>query len=310
MVTKISQLVISSLVAGSVLALVAFGYNLVYSTTRIINFAQSGTVVLGGYLVWKICGMTGPCGADADPGLRLWLAVLISVALSAIIGILVWAIAILPLGRFDPMTNIGWVLTTFSAYIIIQASVARFISAEPQPLPPLLRSLFGLRETTIGGASFNPSRGLIIIGTLLLMGVLELMYTKTMLGRAFRAVAEERMAASLMGVNANFIIAMSFALAGATGAAGAALFAPIQGLNFQTALLLGIEGFIAAVMGGLGSTKGAILGGYSIAFLKTLLITVWERAGSYEQLVVLVLFIAVLLVKPTGFFGEPAVEKV
>lgn len=308
--TKVSQLIISSLVSGSVLALVAFGYNLVYSTTRIINFAQSGTVVLGGYLVWKICGMTGPCGAGDDPGLRLWLALLISVALSAVIGVIVWAVAILPLGRFDPMTNIGWVLTTFAAFIVIQASVARFISAEPQPLPPLLRSLGGLRETTIAGASFNPSRALIIVGTLLLMGVLELMYAKTMIGRAFRAVAEGRMAASLMGVNANFIIAMSFALAGMTGAAGAALFAPIQGLNFQTALLLGIEGFVAAVMGGLGSTKGAILGGFSIAFLKALLITVFPRAGAYEQLVVLGLFIGVLLVRPTGFFGEPAVEKV
>ncbi|MER3395242.1 MAG: hypothetical protein C4318_02295 [Acidimicrobiia bacterium] len=310
MATKISQLIISSLVAGSVLALVAFGYNLVYSTTRIINFAQSGTVVLGGYLVWKVCGMTGPCGADADPGARLWLAVLVSVGLSAVIGVVVWAVTILPLGRFDPMTNIGWVLTTFSAYIVIQASVARFISSEPQPLPPLLRSLFGLRDTTIFGASFNPSRALIIVGTLLLMGSLELMYTRTMIGRAFRAVAEERMAASLMGVNGNFVIALSFALAGMTGSFGAALFAPIQGLNFQTALLLGIEGFVAAVMGGLGSTKGAILGGYSIAFLKTVLITVFPRAGSYEQLVVLGLFIAVLLIKPTGFFGEPAVEKV
>ncbi|MER3522274.1 MAG: hypothetical protein C4317_08995, partial [Acidimicrobiia bacterium] len=189
-------------------------------------------------------------------------------------------------------------------------SVARFISSEPQPLPPLLRSLFGLRDTTIFGASFNPSRALIIVGTLLLMGSLELMYTRTMIGRAFRAVAEERMAASLMGVNGNFVIALSFALAGMTGSFGAALFAPIQGLNFQTALLLGIEGFVAAVMGGLGSTKGAILGGYSIAFLKTVLITVFPRAGSYEQLVVLGLFIAVLLIKPTGFFGEPAVEKV
>lgn len=310
MATKISQLIISTLVSGSVLALVAFGYNLVYSTTRIINFAQSGTVVLGGYLVWKVCWLTGPCDAGADPGARLWLALVISVALSAVIGVVVWAIAILPLGRFDPMTNIGWVLTTFSAYVIIQASVGRFISAEPQPLPPLLRSVGGFRDTTIFGASFNPSRALIIVGTLLLMGLLELMYAKTMIGRAFRAVAEERMAASLMGINANFIIAASFALAGATGAVGAALFAPIQGLNFQTALLLGIEGFVAAVMGGLGSTMGAILGGYAIAFLKTSLITVWPSAGNYEQLVVLGLFIAVLLVKPTGFLGEPAVEKV
>lgn len=310
MLTKTSQLVISTLVSGSVLALVAFGYNLVYSTTRIINFAQSGTVVLGGYLVWKLCWATGTCDASSDPGSRLWLALLVAVVLSALIGVAVWAIAILPLGRFDPMTNIGWVLTTFSAYIVIQASVARFISAEPQPLPPLLRSIFGFRQADVFGASFDPSRAVIIVGTLLLMGVLELMYAKTMIGRAFRAVAEERMAASLMGINANFIIAASFALAGATGAIGAALFAPIQGLNFQTALLLGIEGFVAAVMGGLGSTKGAIVGGYSIAFLKTLLITVFPRAGSYEQLVVLGLFIGVLLVRPTGLFGEPAVEKV
>lgn len=300
--TTVSQLIISSLVTGSVLALVAFGYNLVYSTTRIINFAQGATVVVAGYLTWYM---------NAKQGWPIFWAVLMGILLSALVGVLVWAIAILPLGQFDPATNIGWILTTFSCFIIAQTLVGRFITLEAQTLPPLSENFLGLTKTTqIFGAPFDPARAFLVVGTILIMIALELLYSKTITGRAFKAVAEDRMAASLMGINVNVVVAGSFALAGATAAMGAVLLAPIQGINFISALLLGIQGFIAAVLGGLGSTKGAIVGGYLMGFLKALLLTIAPQAASYEQLVIFGLFIAVLLFRPTGFFGEPAVEKV
>lgn len=300
--TTISQLIISTLVTGSVLALVAFGYNLVYSTTRIINFAQGATLVVAGYLTWYL---------NHQLGWSMALSVAVSILLSALVGIIVWAIAILPLGQFDPATNIGWILTTFSCFIIAQTLVGRFITIEPQTLPPLSSNFLGLTKTSqIFGAPFDPARAFLIIGTIVIMVLLELLYSKTITGRAFRAVAEDRMAASLMGINVNFVIAASFALAGAAAAIGAVLLAPIQGINFISALLLGIQGFIAAVLGGLGSTKGAIVGGYLMGFLKALLLTIAPEAGQYEQLVIFALFIGVLLIRPTGLFGEPAVEKV
>jgi branched-chain amino acid transport system permease protein len=139
---------------------------------------------------------------------------------------------------------------------------------------------------------------------------LEMLQRRTTLGRAFRAVAEDRQTAGLMGINTELMVMITFALAGALAAIGAVLIAPRLFVKLDLGVNLGLQAFIAAVIGGLGSTRGAIVGGYVIGFTTAIVSTITSEGGSWGPVVVFVVFLLVLVVRPQGIFGSPAVEKV
>lgn len=298
--TKLVQVLVSSLTVGSVLALVALGYNLVFSTTRIVNFAQGTMLVIAGYLAYVM----------TRAGMPIWLAFLLTIIASAVVGALIELVAIRPLGRFDPATNVGWILTTFSIGLIAVDLIRLTIDAKPHPLPNLLRSVFGWRGSNIAHVPIAPDVVLILVTAVGLMVLIEVMQNRTMAGRAFRAVAQDRQTASLMGINTTRVVMSTFALAGALAAVGAVLLAPLLFVKLENADLLGIQAFIAAVLGGLGSTRGAVIGGFAIALTSAIVKTVSAGSGRYEPLIIFALFLAVLVIRPTGIFGSPYVEKV
>ncbi len=301
---ELVQALVYAVTIGSVYALVAFSYSLVFSTTRIVNFAQGTLVVVGGYLAWWLWSSV----FSRDVSMILVTAV--TILLAALVGLVFDLVAIEPLGEFDPTTNIGWLVTTFGAAIVVQELVAQLISDTGQSIPDLFDSFFGWHGSVVRNVAIGPSDLILVGTTLILVVALELLQARTRVGRAFRAVAQDRQAAALMGIDPKAMVRLSFLVAGAiTGLAGV-LIAPRYGVRFNIGLNLGLAGFVAAVLGGLGSTRGAIVGGYLVGLVEGVVGVLSSRADSYRPIAVFVLFVLVLTLRPTGLLGRPVVEKV
>jgi branched-chain amino acid transport system permease protein len=226
------------------------------------------------------------------------------------VGVLVEIVAIKPLGRFDPSTNVGWILTTFGVGLIAIDLIKKTVGADARRLPPLADSMFGWKVARVSGVAITVPDVLLVVSALLIVVGLEMLQTRTALGRAFRAVAEDRQMAGLMGINVELTVMITFALAGALAAIGAVLIAPRLFVKLDLGVNLGLQAFIAAVIGGLGSTRGAIVGGYVIGFTTAIVSTITSEGGSWGPVIVFVVFLMVLVVRPAGIFGSPAVEKV
>jgi branched-chain amino acid transport system permease protein len=303
-VSRVVQVAVYTLTIGSVYALVACGYSLIFSTIRIVNFAQGSLVVVGGYLAWWL--YSEQLGGDVALIVVLPLVIL----LSALVGLAVWFVAVLPLGRFDPATNIAWLVTTFGAGVVAQELVAKALSDTGQSLPALSASFLGWRGSVVEDVAIRPSDVVLVGSTIAIVAGLEVLQTHTRSGRAFRAVAQDRQAASLMGINATAMVMTSFMVAGALAAVAGVLVAPRLGVRFNIGLNLGVFGFVAAVVGGLGSMRGAIVGGYLVGFVDGVTGVLSSRADVYAPLVVFAVFVLVLALRPTGLLGTPTVEKV
>ncbi len=305
--SDVTQVVVYTLTIGSIYGLVGFGYSLIFSTTRIVNFAQGTLVLVGGYLAWDLY-------ANAFNGdVALPIILILVILLSALIGLLVDLVGVAPLGRFDPRTNVSWLVTTFGLGIVAEELVRRYISDSSQTLPGLVRTLpvFGAKRLPFGVA-VSASDVLLVVIPIVVVVLLEVLQARTRLGRAFRAVAQDRQAASLMGINPTLMVMIAFALAGALAGLAGVLVAPRLNVRFNISVTLGVYGFIAAVIGGLGSTRGAMIGGYLIAFIEAFT-GVWNPFSSgevYKPIFVFVIFIAILAVRPSGLFGKKIVEKV
>jgi branched-chain amino acid transport system permease protein len=298
-VTDVVQIAVYGLTVGSVLALVALGYSLVFATSRVVNFAQGSMLVIGGFVAF----------AFVRAGVPVWGALPLATIVGAVVGVVVHLVAIRPLGRFDPSTNVGWILTTFSAGLISLDVIKLTIGAEPRTIPALAESFFGWHGGTVAGVPIVPNDVLIVGSALSLMVVIEIVQRRTMAGRALRAVSQDQGAASLMGINTHRVVMASFAVAGALGAFGAVLLAPRLFVKFDNGLLLGIQAFVAVVIGGLGSTRGAVLGGYLLGIVGGALRVLSSSGGQYEPLVVFLVFLLVLVLRPNGLLGMPSVEK-
>lgn len=298
------QALVYGFTIGSVYALVALGYSLIFSTTRIVNFAQGTLVVLGGYLAWWLYDQA------FDGEVPLAAVTLLVMLMAAAAGLVVYIVAVAPLGRFDPSTNVGWLVTTFGAAIVIQELVAKGISDEGQALPDLVDSLAGWSGSLPLDVPIGPSDLVLVIATLVIVAALELLQARTRVGRAFRAVAQDRQVASLMGINPTAMVVLAFLVAGALAGLAGVLVAPQLGVRFPIALNLGFAGFVAAVLGGLGSPRGAIVGGIAIGLVEGSVGVLTTRADAYRPLAVFALFVLVLALRPTGLFGHPVVEKV
>ncbi|MEY2397446.1 MAG: branched-chain amino acid transport system permease protein [Actinomycetota bacterium] len=297
--TDLVQIFVYGLTVGSVLALVALGYSLVFATSRVVNFAQGSMLVVGGFVAFAVVRAGAP----------IWLALPIATAIGALVGVAVHLTAIRPLGKFDPASSVGWILTTFSASLVALDLIKMTVGAEPRTIPSLLNSIGGWKGSTISGIPVSPNDLLIVASALALMVVGEIVQTRTMGGRALRAVSQDPAAASLMGINTNRVVMTSFAVAGALGAFAAVLLAPRLFVKFDNGLLLGIQAFVAAVIGGLGSTRGAVLGGYVLGFVGGILRVTSSSGGQIEPLVIFVVFLLVLVVRPNGLLGAPVIEK-
>lgn len=298
--TDLVQIVLSTASVGSALALVALGYSLVFSATGIVNFAQGPLLVVAGYGAFAL----------TRAGLPIAAALAVTVVATAAAGALVDVLAVRPLRRVEQATDVASVLTTFAAGLIAVDLVRLGVDAAPHALPPLIGSLFGWTVWRVAGVAVTPTDVVIVAVTLALVVGIDASLRRTAAGRAVRAVAQDREAATLMGVNAPVVVTGAFALAGALAGLAAVLLAPKVFVRLENGLLLGLQAFVAAVLGGLGSARGALAGGYAVAAVSAVVRTLSPSGSRYEFVAVFVLFLATLALRPTGLLGARPVEKV
>ena len=298
------QQLINGVSLGSIYALIALGYTMVYGIVLLINFAHGDILMVGAYAAFFVLGAigAGPAGMAA--------AFAVSMIVCAGFGITIERLAYRPL-RGAPRLNS--LITAIAVSLILEngARVLPFIGPNPRPFPrppvvniPLIRGSGGAALVSISTIQI-----IVIILSALLMLALNYIINYTKRGKAMRAVSFDMQAASLMGISVNGIISFTFALGSILAAAGGVLYASAYPqVNPLMGMMPGLKAFVAAVLGGIGSVPGAMLGGFILgiaeAFTKGFISSLYSDAISFSILII------VLLIKPTGILGRKTRVKV
>jgi branched-chain amino acid transport system permease protein len=300
--TELLQQLINGLALGSILALIALGYTMVYGILRFINFAHGDVFMLGafaGFYLAPRIALVVPL-----PSLIGGLAVMvIAMVLCAALGVVIERFAYRPLRRQPKLTML---ITAIGVSLFLENTGQFVFGAAPKKFPQIL-PVYPLPK--LGGLSFNSNQIIVILVTTLLMIALRFIVLRTRMGRAMRAVSFNPEAAALMGVNTNIVISFTFALGSALAAAAGILFA----MNYPSidplmGILPGLKAFVAAVLGGIGNLPGAALGGVIIGVTETLVSG--YISSTYRDAIAFAVLILILLVKPSGLLGKKEVDKV
>lgn len=294
MLLFLSQL-INGLQLGSIYALVALGYSMVYGIIMLLNFAHGDVIMVGGYIALLALA------AGIAPGLAVAFAILGCMALAIIIEKLAYK----PL-RSAP--RISLLITAIGISMLLQNLAQFFFSANARPFQS--SSILPATSISIAGELNIGVTALVTIGvSVVSMLLLSVLVYRTKMGKAMRAVSEDTQAAQLMGINVNNVISFTFALGAALAGIGSILFCCRYPLVSPTmGSILGLKAFVAAVLGGIGSIPGAMIGGFAIGFAEVL-VTAFGLS-TWADGIVFAILIAVLLFKPTGFMGRNIMEKV
>lgn len=291
--THFIQTLISGLSLGSIYALIALGYTMVYGIAKMLNFAHGDIIMIGAY-----AGIV----TVNQLGLPPIVAVIVSVVICAGLGMLIEFLAYKPLRQAPPLSVL---ITAIGVSYFLQNLALLLFGSQQMAYPTLIR----LGQVSVGGVTIDGITILTLLVTALIMVVLSFFINHTRLGKAMRAVSEDKAAASLMGISVNRTISITFAI----GSALAAVASIFYGMSYvyikpTTGAMPGIKAFTAAVFGGIGSIPGAMLGGILLGmieqFSKTYISTLWADAIVFGVLVL------VLVVKPTGLLGKNINEKV
>ena len=290
--TELLQFALAGLKNGSIYALVALGFTIVYAATGVINFAQGEFYMLGGMLaVWGY----------ADLGLPLPLAALVGVAGAAVIGALFELLAIRPRKDGDPLALI---VITVGGSMVFSSMARHLFGPYERPLP----AFSGGGSVRIFGAVLEVQSVWIIGLTALAVAGLWYLYGRTSLGRAMRACAVNRDAARIVGIDTRMMVTVSFVLAAALGALAGLAVTPLTQTAFDVGPTVGIKGFAAAILGGLGNPIAAVVGGLVLGLLESLSIAF--LSSTYKDAIALIVLLGVLFLRPQGLLGRAKREKV
>ena len=280
---------INGLSLGSIYAVIALGYTMVYGIAKMLNFAHGDVIMVGGYIVFS---------ATSYAGLNPYVAVLISIIFCTLLGMTIERVAYKPLRNASPLAVL---ITAIGVSYLLQNLALLIFGAQPKnftSVVPLESIKLFDGQLVISGEAI-----VTIAVTVIIMVALVLFINKTRPGNAMRAVSEDRGAAQLMGVNVNGTIALTFAIgSGLAAVAGVLLCSTYSNLSSTTGAMPGIKAFVAAVFGGIGSIPGAMIGGVLIGIIEIL-----GRAYISSQMadaIVFAVLIIVLVVKPTGILGK------
>ena len=285
---------ISGISLGSIYAIIALGYTMVYGIAKMLNFAHGDVIMVGGYI--SFC-------ATSYLGLPGWLSVIVAIAVCTVIGILIEGLAYKPLRQ---ASSLAVLITAIGVSYFLQNSALLIWGASPKVFTPLVE---GQVELFAGQLKISWVTIITFIACIIIAVALTLFTGKTKMGKAMRACSEDKGAAQLMGINVNRTISTTFAIGSALAAiAGVLLCSFSTSLMPTTGSMPGIKAFTAAVFGGIGSIPGAFLGGILLGVIESL-----AKAYISTQLSNAILFlvlIIVLLVRPTGLLGKKIAEKV
>jgi branched-chain amino acid transport system permease protein len=289
--SELAQFAIAGLKNGSIYALVALGFTIVYASTGAINFAQGEFYMLGGVLgVWF-----------AGLGLPMPLAVMAAILATAVIGGLFEILAVRPIGDGDPLRII---MVTIGGSVVLRQFSLHLFGPDEMPLAPFTQGP-SLRAM---GVAVERQTVWIWALTALAVLVLAFVYRRTSFGKAMRATSIQRDAARLVGIDAAGMVTASFALAAALGALAGLAVAPLTQTAFDVGAGIGVKGFAAAILGGLGNPVAAVGGGLILGLLESL--TAGYLNPLYKDAVALVVLLGVLFLRPSGLLGGRGREKV
>ena len=280
---------------GSIYAVIALGYTMVYGIAKMLNFAHGDVIMVGAYIVFALTSYAG-----VNP----YLALVISMAACTLLGMAIERFAYKPLRGASPLAVL---ITAIGVSYFLQNMALLIFGSQAKSFT----SIVNLPALTLAGGKITISAETIvtIIVSLIIMVSLTLFVNKTKPGRAMLAVSEDKGAAQLMGVNVNATISLTFAIgSGLAAVAGVLLCSAYPTLSSQTGAMPGIKAFVAAVLGGIGSIPSAVIGGVLIGVIEIL-----SRSYISSQMadaIVFAVLIIVLLVKPTGILGKKYIEKV
>ncbi|HEY6383076.1 MAG TPA: branched-chain amino acid ABC transporter permease [Pseudolabrys sp.] len=288
---ELLQFVFSGLTVGAIYALVALGFTLIYKASDIINFAQGEFVMLG--------GMTTVFVAHA--GVPLPLAAPIAIVVTTAIGLALHRFAIEPARG---ATAVALIMITIGASIFLRGIAQIVFDRRFHSLPPLL----GADPIQFGGAAILPQSLVVLATAAVIVVVLWLFIERTIFGKAVIATAANRLAARLVGVDTRRIVAFSFAVSAAMGAIAGVLITPITLTSYDAGTLLALKGFAAAMLGGIGSAPGAVVGGLLIGMFEAL--AAGYLSSNYKDAVAFLIILIVLVAIPQGLFGRAKIERV
>ena len=301
MVIILLQQILNGLQLGSVYALIALGYTMVYGILRLINFAHGDIFMISCYF-----GFFAAC-AFLSNSIPTWLTfiatMMVSMLLTALVSVLIERVAYKPL-RYAP--KVSAVITALGIGLFLENFTLATLGPTPRGMPALLPNI----NYRLGALSLSSVQILIIVISIVLMVLLDRVVQKTMTGMAMRAVSYDKPTASLMGVPVDGIISATFAIGSAVAGAGGVLYSlayPI--INPYMGVRIGWWAFIAAVIGGIGNVRGAMLGSYILAFVEVFTPMVLP-SSTYRDFVAFTVLLIVLVVRPTGLMGRVTAQKV
>ena len=282
------QFLIAGLSVGAIYALIALGFGVIYNATQIVNFAQGEFVMLGALLTVTL---------HHSAHLPLPLACLLAVLGVVVVGVLVERLAIRPVRAAGVLAMI---IVTIGVSIALRGIAMLIWGKEHVPLRPFS----SVEVVRLGGAAVL-TQSLWVIGiTLAVMAALHLFYSRATLGKAMRAAAITREGAALVGISPGATVFWSFALAGGLGAVAGLLIAPIHMAAYGMGTMLGLKGFAAAILGGIGSSVGAIVGGLALGVLEAMGAGFAPAGlGGYKDAFAFIILLIVLFARPAGLFG-------
>ena len=278
---------------GSVYAIIALGYTMVYGIAKMLNFAHGDVIMIGAYVVF-----TAMTGLQLNP-----VSILIAMIVCTVLGVVIERVAYKPLR--NAASNLAVLITAIGVSYLLQNVALLIFGANPKSFSDVVQ----LPALNLAGLTIPASTVVTIIANIVIMIALSTFVKRSKPGQAMQAVSEDRGAAELMGINVNATIALTFAIGSALAAiAGALLCSSYSSLDPYTGAMPGIKAFVAAVFGGIGSIPGAMVGGILLGVIEYL-----SKAYISSQIadaMVFAVLIVVLLVKPAGLFGKKVQEKV
>ena len=286
MADQLLQFVLSGLTTGSIYALVALGFCIIHNATGIVNFTQVDFITLGGMVMYTLFRQVG---------VQQWIAFPLAVAAVGVVGAMVQRLAIRP-ARSKEVIHL--IFITIGISIVLRGGIKQIWGKASMALPPLS----GEEPLRFLGATVLPQSIWIFLISLAVVVALHLFFTRTTTGKAMRATASNPRAASLMGIDSNKMVMVSFLLSGALGAVAGILIVPITTLAYDVGIMIGLKGFAGAILGGYGSFFGAIVGGLCLGVLESLAAGI--VSSDYKDAIAFVILIMVLFFKPSGILGK------
>jgi len=300
------QQVVNGLSLGGIYALIALGYTMVYGIIELINFAHGDIYTLGTFFSLAILTALGVSSEVHGPALLgvVLVSILGSMLLCGIVGVLIERLAY---RRLRGAPRLAPLITAIGMSFILENVMQLWRGPSPVPFPQIIPN----PSVTLGGVEISTKQGLVIGLAIVMMVALQAFISKTKIGKAMRATAQDRDAAQLMGINVNTTIAVTFLIGSAL--AGAAGF--ISGVYYGTTWFFngfeaGLKAFTAAVLGGIGNIVGAMLGGFLIGLIEAIATQYIPQGAQWSNVVVFSVLVLVLIFRPSGLLGESLPDKV